>query len=156
MPAGPKAKASDVPLSTHGLPKNDPERACAWIEKYCVVGKGHGAGKPLILREWQRELVSGVFGDHMPRLALLSLPRGSGKSTLLAAMGLYAFIGQETLGASVACAAVDERQARITWTCAKRFVEMNPQLAKRVQIYQDRLYHPKTGSEMRSLLLSRE
>lgn len=149
MPAGPKPKASDAPLSSHGLPKADPERACAWIEKFCIVPKGHGAGKPLHLREWQREIVSGVFGEHMPRLALLSLPRGSGKSTLLAAMGLYSFIGQGTLGASVACAAVDERQARIVFQTAVRYVQMNPQLSKRIQVFQDRLYHPKTGSEMR-------
>lgn len=149
MPAGPKPKASNAPLSVAGLPESDPERACAWIEKFCIVPKGHGAGDPLSLRPWQAEIVSGVFASPMPRLAGLSLPRGSGKSTLLAAMALYSFVGQGTLGASVACVAVDERQARIVFNTAVRMVQLNPQLAKRVQVYQDRLVHPKTGSELR-------
>lgn len=149
MAAGPKKRASNVPLSTAGLPADDPERACAWIEKFCIVPKGHGAGEPLRLRDWQRQIVSGVFASPMPRLAGLSLPRGSGKSTLLAAMALYAFVGQGTLGASVACVAVDERQARIVFQTCVRYVQLNPQLEKRIQVYQDRLVHPKSGSELR-------
>lgn len=149
MAAGPKKAVSTAPLSTRGLPKSDPDRACAWITKYFVTPQGHGAGKALRLRPWQEEIVSGVFNNPAPRLAGLSLPRGSGKSTLLAAMALYAFIGKGELGASVACVAVDERQARIVFQKCVRMVQLNPQLEKRIQIYQDRLYHPKTGSELR-------
>ena len=149
MAAGPKKAASTAPLRTTGLPAADPDRAIAWIERFCIIPKGYGSGLPLSLRPWQREIVSGVFSSPMPRLAGLSLPRGSGKSTLLAAMALYAFVGRGDLGAAVACVAVDERQARIVFQCAVRYVQLNPQLEKRIQIYQDRLYHPKTGSELR-------
>ena len=146
---GPKAKVSDAPLSTYGLPKSDPDRACAWIEKYCTIPKGHGAGQPLTLRAWQRDIVGTVFNDPMPRLAGVSLPRGSGKSTLLAAMALYAFIGRGELGASVVCAAVDQRQAEIVFKTCVRFVELNKQLDSRIKVFQDRLVHPKSGSELR-------
>ena len=146
---GPRKAVSNAPLSTRGLPACEPDRACAWIEKYCVVPKGSGAGKPLRLRQWQRDIVGTVFAEQMPRLAGISLPRGSGKSTLLSAMALHAFVGRGEMGASVVCAAVDQRQAEIVFKTCVRFVELNPQLEKRIKVYQDKLIHPASGSELR-------
>jgi phage terminase large subunit-like protein len=144
--AGPKAAPSDRALVATGLPPSGPERVIAWIEKFIRTPKGTGARKPMVLREWQRELIRDAFAEPRPRLALWSLPRGQGKTTLAAALGLWAlFSGEE--GARVYVVAVDERQARLTFDAAVRMVELSEPLAKRVQMFQSRIVVPRTGSQ---------
>ncbi|KAA1376119.1 terminase large subunit domain-containing protein [Aeromicrobium fastidiosum] len=145
MKAGPKAAPSARGLVEGDLPESGPERIIAWIEKFIRTPKGTGARGPMILREWQRELIRGAFAETRPRLALWSLPRGQGKTTLCAALGLYAlFSGEE--GARIYVVAVDERQARLTFEAAVRMVELNESLSKRVQMFQNRIAYPRTGS----------
>lgn len=105
----------------------------------------------MVLRQWQRDLVGSVLdADPRPRTAGWMLPRGSGKSTLVAALGLYdLMLGVE--GASVVVAAVDERQAQIVFRTAARMVELNEDLAARVQVFQARLYVPERGASFVSL-----
>jgi phage terminase large subunit-like protein len=98
------------------------------------------------VRDWQADLIGGVFEDPRPRQALWALPRGNGKSTLAAALGLYGLYGDGVEGASVIVVAADERQARIVFSTAVRMVELEPKLAMRTQTFQDRLYVPGTGS----------
>ena len=65
-------------------------RFAKFCEKYIVVPKGTGARSPLILRDWQRDLVGSVLDARSrPRTAAWTLGRGNGKTTLLAAWGLY-------------------------------------------------------------------
>lgn len=97
------------------------------------------------LREWQRELIHGAFGDPRPRLALWSLPRGQGKTTLAAALGLFHLFDDEE-GSRVYVVAVDERQARLTFDAATRMVELSEPLSKRVQLFKDKIVVPRTGS----------
>lgn len=148
--AGPKSAASAYALRDTGLPGSGPERVIAWIEKFIRTPKGTGAREPMILREWQRELIRGAFAEHRPRLALWSLPRGQGKTTLAAALGLYAlFSGEE--GARVYVVAVDERQARLTFDAAVRMIELSEPLSKRVQMFQHKIVYPRTGSTFQVL-----
>lgn len=80
----------------------------------------------------------------------LVLTRGQGKSTLVAALGLYELMtGGE--GATVIVAAVDERQAGIVFGVAARMVELNPDLASRVQVFKDRLVVPSRGASFTCL-----
>lgn len=103
------------------------------------------------LRDWQLELVSSVLdASPRPRTAGWMMPRGQGKSTLVAALGLYdLMLGEE--GASVVVAAVDERQAKIVGNTARRMVELNEDLADRVQVYADRLVVPERGASFQVL-----
>jgi phage terminase large subunit-like protein len=150
MKAGPKSAASARALVDSGLPESGPERVIQWIEKFIRTPKGTGAREPMVLREWQRELIRGAFAEPRPRLALWSLPRGQGKTTLAAALGLYAlFSGEE--GARVYFVAVDERQARLTFDAAVRMIELSEPLSKRVQMFQARIVVPRTGSQFQVL-----
>ncbi|KLO30914.1 hypothetical protein ABW16_04205 [Mycolicibacter heraklionensis] len=108
--------------------------------------KGTGAGGPLKLRNWQRDLAASVLdADPQPRVAGWCLPRGQGKSTLVTALGLNELMtGGE--GATVIVAAVDERQAGIVFGLAARMVELNADLATRVQVFKDRLVVPARGA----------
>lgn len=98
-----------------------------------------------------REFVASVLDAHpQPRIAGWCLPRGQGKSTLAAALGLYEVMtGGE--GATVIVAAVDERRAGIVFGVAARMVELNDDLASRVQVFKDRLVVPSRGASFACL-----
>jgi phage terminase large subunit-like protein len=151
MKAGPKGTVTAPPLDLRRLPKRGGSRAVAFIERYITVPKGTGARRRLKLRPWQRRIVHGVLDEPRPRQGLVSIPAGNGKSTLAAALGLYGLLGDGVEGAQVLCVASDERQARIIFTTARRMVELDDDLAARVQVYADRLVEPRTDSVFMAL-----
>lgn len=112
---------------------------------------GAGALGPLRLRAWQIELVGSVLdADPQPRMAGWMLPRGQGKSVLMAAWGLYElFEGGEA--ATVCVVAVDERQAGIVFGIARRMVELDGELASRVQVFKERLVIPGRDAQFHVL-----
>ena len=151
MRAGPKREVTAAPLDLSGLPTGGSERVIAFVEGYLVVPTGTGALKPVRLREWQREIIRGLFDDPRPRQGLLSMPRGQGKSALASFLAAYALFADGVEGARVLCVASDERQAGLVFGAVRRMVELNPLLAEQVQIFRDRIYLPRTDSELRPL-----
>lgn len=138
MKAGPKRDGDKTALPCpKSWPKSGPERAIKWIERFCTVPRGHGAGKKVRLREFQREIIRGSFSSGV-RTALVSLPRGNGKTSLAAMLAVWAlFDGPE--GSEVLIVASSQSQAEITLRLARRMIELNPELSKRAQIYRDRI-----------------
>ena len=92
-----------------------------------------------------------MLDEPRPRQALVSIPAGNGKSTLAAAIGLYGLLADGVEGAQVLVVASDERQARIIQNTARRMVELEPELAARVQIFKDHLYVPASDSVLMAL-----
>lgn len=150
MKAGPKAAADLSPLPFRPR-STGAARFAAFCKKFIVVPSGHGARSPLVLRDWQRELVGSILdAEIQPRTAGWMLPRGQGKSSLTAALGLYdLFCGEE--GASIVVAAVDERQSRLVHDTAKRMVELNEELSSRAQVYKDSIRVPSRGATFQCL-----
>jgi phage terminase large subunit-like protein len=144
--AGPKGEVTVPSLDLRRLPPSGGARAVAFVERFLTVPKGTGAKRRLKLRDWQRDIVHGLFDDPRPRHALVAVPRGNGKSTLAAALGLYGLLGDGVEGAQVLCVASDRNQAGIVHRTARRMVELDGRLADRVQVYKDRLYVPQTDS----------
>ena len=122
-----------------------------FIERYVTVPKGTGARRRLKLRGWQREIIRGVLDEPRPRQVLVRIPAGNGKSTLAAALGLYGLLGDRVEGAQVLVVASDERQARIIYTTVARMVELDTDLADRVQVFKDHLLEPRTNSVFMAL-----
>jgi phage terminase large subunit-like protein len=139
------------PLDLRRLPKRGGSRAIAFAERYLRVPKGKGARRRLQLRPWQRTIVHGLLDEPRPRQGLVSIPRGNGKSTLAACLGLFGLLADGVEGAQVCCVASDERQARIVFNTARRMVELDQDLAARVQVYKDHLYVPQTDSALFAL-----
>jgi phage terminase large subunit-like protein len=139
------------PLDLRRLPKSGGSRAIGFVERFVRLPKGEGARTRLKLRGWQKEIVHGLFDEPRPRQALVSLPRGNGKTTLAAALGLYGLLGDGVEGAQVICVASDERQAGILLRTARRMVELDDDLAARVQAFKDHLEVPHTGSSLFAL-----
>lgn len=150
MKAGPKNAVDASPLPWRPRSRGSAKFA-AFCKRYVRVPKGTGALSPLLLRSWQKALVGSVLNaDPAPRIAGWCLPRGQGKSTLVAALGLYELMcGGE--GATVIVAAVDERQANIVFGIARRMVELNEDLASRVQVFKDKLVVPSRGASFQCL-----
>lgn len=146
---GPKKAIEAAPLTFKGYPKDRAKRREKFIRDYLVVPRGHGAGKPVKLREFQQEIIRGAFAPGV-RTALVSLPRGNGKTAFAAMVGIAElFIGPPS--AEVLVVASDQRQAGITFKLAKRMVELNPELASRVHVYKDRLYLPENDATLTPL-----
>ncbi|WP_345314103.1 terminase large subunit domain-containing protein [Gordonia alkaliphila] len=144
MKAGPKAAVSDSPLPFKPRSDVESERFLAFADKFLRVPKGTNSRGKLHLRDWQVEIAQDVL-DSGARTVGLMLPRGQGKTTLNAAIGLYAFFCWGD-GANVVVFAVDERQAGLAFSAARRMVELSPELAERCQVFKDRLYIPSTDS----------
>lgn len=151
------------PLFVSPVPPADVERGDGdaiidGIETFCTVSRdgfsGRG-GSPLVLRDWQKELIRHLFarrpdGRARHRTGLIGLPRKNGKSSLgsgLALDGLL-FGGR---GAEVYSAAAEEKQARIVFNETKRMVEAEPELSAAIQPLRDVLHMPETGSIYRVL-----
>jgi phage terminase large subunit-like protein len=148
---GPKGLVTAPPLDLRRLPKRGGSRAVAFVERYVRTPKGTGARRRLQLRPWQKAIVHGLLDEPRPRQGLVSIPRGNGKSTLAAAIGLYGLLADGVEGAQVCCVASDERQARIVFNTARRMVELDSDLAERVQVFKDHLYVPQTDSALFAL-----
>ncbi|MCV7300661.1 terminase [Mycobacterium barrassiae] len=150
MKAGPKAAVDPTPLPWRPRSVGS-ARFATFCEKFVKVPSGTGALTPMRLRLWQRDLVGSVLdADPRPRTAGWMLPRGQGKSSLMAAWGLYElFEGGEA--ATIAVVATDERQAGIVFGVARRMVELDRELARRVQVFKERLVIPARGAEFHVL-----
>lgn len=150
MKAGPKAAVtpSELPFDSEATGS---ARFEAFCHQFIKVPKGTGALTPLRLRPWQTELAGSVLDtDPQPRTAGWMLPRGQGKSTLVAALGLYNFFeGGE--GAVVCVVATDERQAGIIFNIARRMVELDEELAQRVQPFRHHLHIPGRDAQFHCL-----
>lgn len=146
MAAGPKKAIEAEPLDFTGWPKDRAKRRERFIREYLLVPRGHGAGKAVVLRDFQKEIVRGAFAPGV-RTALVSLPRGNGKTALAAMLALAEmFVGPPS--AEVLVVASDQRQASLTLKLAKRMVEINPLLAERVHVYQDKLTVPENDATL--------
>ena len=126
MHAGPKPAVD--PSELPWRPVRGPESES--FADFCTRFLRLGGGKPLILRDWQRDLVASVWdGEPRPRLAAWALARGDAKTTLAAAMVCYVFMTGSS-DTSVDIVAVDERQAGLCFSICAKFIARHPELEK--------------------------
>lgn len=95
-------------------------RAIRFIESQVYHLKGDLHKKPLVLEEWQREIVRMLVGIKLDgtnlrrfREASIWLPRKQGKTTLVAALGIYLLGWAGEMGGEVALGASTRKQANI-------------------------------------------
>lgn len=155
MPAKPRYLTRATPAERK---RGDGERVADFIGTFArspqdtIAGR---AGELIVLRDWQRELLSHLFarrtdGRLKHRVALVGMPRKNGKSALTSGIALYGlFLG--AAGAEVYSCAADKDQARIVFGVAKRMVELDPELSANVKLYRDAIEVPATGAVYRVL-----
>lgn len=146
--AGPKAQAD-----TSALPWTDlvgAESLQWFMGRYLTTPRGRGAGEPMRMRGWQRDMAGTLYEDSTS-IAVWVLPRGQGKSGIAAAIALHHIFAPHRLGARVAIVAQDERSARRLLRTASRMVETSPDLSARATVYRDRIVVPGTDAELTAL-----
>ena len=134
------------------------DRAVEFIELLKHT-KGEWAGEPFHLLDWQREIVTEVFGTLKPNgfrqynTVYIEIPKKNGKSELGAAIALYLLVADEEEGAEVYSAAADRDQAAIVFNVASVMVEQNDALSRRLDVIDSRkrIVFPKTKSYYRVL-----
>lgn len=147
MKGGPKTGVlSDLPLWLDDLPPGGGRRVFEFCRKYLSPTEGTGAGRPLVLRPWQRNLVNGVYDEPRPRSGLWSLPRGNGKSSLAAALAVFSLFGDGEYSPQVLLIATSLDQAgRIVFRTARDMIFNSRPLADRAIEYADRIVVPSTN-----------
>jgi len=138
---GPRPRVTAPPLDLRDLGRTRAARAIKFVERYCVLPSGKGALRKVRLRAWQKRIIREVLGPGV-RQGLCVLPRGNGKTSLAAFLSLWALLDGPPGARVLVVAGVSERQARLVWEKCRRMVELNDELAERVQVFQDRLYVP--------------
>lgn len=148
-----------TPVPQEALDNGEGHLVTMFAEAYGVITKDSVAGKagtPLILRDWQKELIYHVFaGDdegYRHRINLIGLPRKSGKSAVASLMGVYSLImGKVKGGAEIYSVAAEKEQARIVFGDAKRIIEASEELTAYTKLYRDAIEVPSTNSVYRVL-----
>jgi phage terminase large subunit-like protein len=143
----------ETPVPLADIKRGDGSDVCEFVESFCRLtkdGVAARAGTLIELRPWMTNLYGKVYarrrdGRYRAREALIGLPRKNSKSANGSSMALYGLLfGGE--GAEVYSCAADKEQARIVFGVAKRMVEMDPMLAKRLTLYRDAISFDATGS----------
>jgi phage terminase large subunit-like protein len=132
-------------------------RVITFIERYCKHHKGEWAGRPLLLEQWQKDILEQAFGwlradgSRRYRTLYIEVPRKNGKSELASALGLYLQLADGEAGAEVYSSATKKDQARIVWKTAEQMVKKSPDLKRFIKTYQSSLVVEKTGSTFQPL-----
>lgn len=146
-----------------GHPKGftfDPEsgdRVVLFIERYCRHHKGEWAGRPLLLEDWQKDILRIVFGwkradrTRRFRTAYIEVPRKQGKTEKAAGVGLYLLVADDEPGAEVYSTATKKDQAKLVWSFAGAMVARSPALRKFVQVFKTGITCERTASKFEPL-----
>lgn len=133
-------------------------RVVFFIENHIKHSKGEYGGKFFILEDWQKKIITDIFGwKHRStnlrrfRTAYLSMPRKNGKSTLISAISLYMLMGDKEPAAECYVAAGDRSQAGIIFDQARAMVRMDGQLNSNLKVFRNSIVHEKSGSSFKAI-----
>jgi phage terminase large subunit-like protein len=124
-----------------------------FCERYVRVPES-GAGLPLVLRPWQKEIIRAVYGEPKLRRVIVSFGRKNGKTALAAFLILCHLIGPAAkANTQIYSAAQSRDQAGLVFAFAAKMIRMSPELNKLVTIRESRkeLFCGRTGVTYRAL-----
>ena len=130
-------------MRTHPGPFSEAraDRACALFANLTHT-KDVWAGKPFVLRPWQREGIREMYGRLSPtdptrrayRTAFWAVPRKNGKTELAAGCAIEGLIGEGIAGAEVYCAAAERYQAGLVYEAAATMIRNDEELSDRIKL----------------------
>lgn len=142
-----------MPRTTKAISRG--ERNIRWIEQYCYVPEGKDIGKPMVLRPWQRQIITGIYDNPAgTRRAIISFARKNGKTALAAMIMLLHLAGPEARPNSQLYSCAQSReQAAILYALASKIVRLSPDLNRYVSIRETakQLYCTELGSIYKAL-----
>lgn len=146
------------PVSEIELANSRGHEVADFIETLCHLTEDSIAGNTgnkFLLRDWQKELLLHLYAQRADgllkhRRALIGVPRKNGKSALIASLVLEQIV-LGVNGGQIYSAAADKEQARIIFKTVKKMIELEPELSQILQVFQNAVYNPLTGSVYRAL-----
>lgn len=131
------------------------DKVIAFIERYLRVPEGGQVGKPVKLRDWQKDILRQIY-DTPTRQVLISLGRKNGKTALVAMILLAHLVGPEARrNAQIYSAAQSRDQASIVFSLASKMVRLSPTLnaPDKIVVRESgkELYSPLTGVRYKAL-----
>lgn len=119
---------------TPGLTRG--RRNIAWIERHCIVPSGMDAGKPVRLRDWQKQEILKIYDNPAgTRRAIISFGRKNGKTSLAAFLLLLHLCGYEAKrNSQLYSTAQSQDQAALVFDLASQIVRMSPTLRDFVKV----------------------
>jgi phage terminase large subunit-like protein len=142
---------SDQP-ETLGV-ESDGDRVIRFIEDNCFIPEGRFVGKPVALREWQKDVIRGIY-DSPTRRGIISFGRKNAKTTLAAFLLLAHLCGPKARRNSQLFSAAQSRdQAALLFTLSAKIVRLSPTLRQYVVIRDTakQLACPEMGTLYRAL-----
>ncbi len=148
-----------TPVPDEALYGSRAEAALQFVELFGVITKDSvagPAGSPLVLRDWQREVIRRIYADDgaggfKHRISYVGLPRKNGKSAIASTLALADLFVLGGRGAEIYSIAAEKEQARIVFADAKRIIEAHPELMAMAKLYRDAIEVPELGSVYRVL-----
>jgi phage terminase large subunit-like protein len=112
-------------------PSSRADKYIRWIEKFCRVPMGIGAGKPVVLREWQRAIVRQIFDNpHGTRRAIISFGRKNGKTALASMLLLLHLCGPGARrNSNLYSTARSQKQAALIFDFAAKMIRLSAELS---------------------------
>jgi phage terminase large subunit-like protein len=106
------------------------EKVIRWIEKHCVIPEGKDVGKPVKLRDWQKDDLVKIYDNpHGTRTAIISFAKKNAKTSLAAMLLLAHLAGPEAIrNTQLPSTAQSRDQAAILYSLAAKMVRMSPTL----------------------------
>lgn len=104
------------------------------------VPSGEGQGKPIRLRDWQKQFIIDVYapllnGRRRVRRAIFSVARKNGKTALIAALVICHLVGPEAItNGEIYSAATDREQAGQVFKFCRQIIEMDPELSQLITV----------------------
>jgi phage terminase large subunit-like protein len=121
--------------------RDDPVTAAdviAFIQQVCLVPEGKLVGQPLVLQDWQQELIQLIYDNpHGTRRAIISVGRKNAKTCLAACLLLNHLCGPSAKSrpnSQLYSAAQSRDQAAIIFSLAAKMVRLNSALARIVHV----------------------
>ena len=106
------------------------ERNIQWIERHCLIPEGKFVGKPVQLRQWQKDELLRIYDNPAKtRTAILSFGRKNAKTTFSAFLLLLHLVGPEAqINSQLVSTALSRDQAALLFSLAAKIVRMSPTL----------------------------
>lgn len=129
------------------------DRVIAFIEEYLHIPEGMHVGKPVVLREWQKDIIRQIY-DGYTRTAIISFARKNAKTALSAMLLLVHLAGPEArTNSDIYSTARSRDQAGIVFRLAAKMVRMSKRLGNIIIIRDSakQLYCGLTGVTYKAL-----
>lgn len=126
-----------LPWEVEGLTRL--ERVIAFVHDMKIT-QGTLAGQNMVLRDWQIEILEGIYatdetGMRLVTTAIVSMARKQGKTALVAALVLCHLCGPEAEErGEIYIGAVDKAQASKAWSECKAMLEAHAELSERINV----------------------